>query len=146
MFAAMGSMQTDGEGRFSIKDLSPGKYRILANSTDREGRSEEIDLGSGEVRRNIRVVIETKVSVRVTVRDAAGEPVAGVWVFLQQDGRSGGSGSTDASGVATLLALPGSYRLTAMRRGLGAQPAAQPVEREVVIRPGGTESFEMRIP
>jgi protocatechuate 3,4-dioxygenase beta subunit len=86
------SVLTESDGKFLLKDLDPGQYRITVvrngyaeqsygqKSANSPGRI--INLISGEVVKNVVFRLITAGTVRGRVRDTAGEPVEGLTVAL----------------------------------------------------------------
>ncbi len=124
---------TDGDGAFRIEGVALGQRVVLASHPDLGRASQEVEVGAGETRVDLRLT--RGVSLEGRVANRAGEPVAGAEVWLLGDmgslGRMGGipgSATSDAQGGFRFENVaPGSYRLGAGRHG-GAQGAGRTVE------------------
>ncbi|MEM9696815.1 MAG: carboxypeptidase regulatory-like domain-containing protein, partial [Myxococcota bacterium] len=79
------SVRTLGEGSFLLGDLPPGRYVLSAlTETTPPAKSEPIELGAGERRQGVRIVVAEGGEVDGRVSDAeSGRPVAGAQVRLQ---------------------------------------------------------------
>ncbi len=79
------STMTDGEGNFSLTDLPPGRYVLTATGrAAAPAKTDPIELGTGEVRRGVRMSFDGGAEVSGRITDAeSGEPIAGVIVRLQ---------------------------------------------------------------
>lgn len=141
-FVGSSGATTGEDGRFRADDLGPGRYRLSAAAGDRQSSAEEVDLGAGGTVRDIRLVAESTVDVVVSVRDAGGKPVPGVFVSLRDDENSARGGRTDEKGEATVRIRPGSYTAMAFDVADGKQRRA---EQSVVVGRGGTPRVELRL-
>lgn len=70
-----------GPGTFVVADVEPGRYRVVADvdGFDR-GRSEVIEIKSGEMTDGVRILLEVGASLRGRVVGPAGDPVEGATV------------------------------------------------------------------
>ncbi len=119
-----GTSQTDHEGRFTVRDLPGGNYRLTVRGFERGvSHTEEIEL-----LRDDFVTIEIDGSeVAGSVVDAAtGEPLGGTDLQLELTGsdpdnpwmRAGKSATTDSQGRFRMADVPaGTYRLKLSRAG-----------------------------
>jgi hypothetical protein len=124
----------DGEGRFTIADVSPGRYElssILQGESGwflqsvvvsgREMMNRSIDLRPGEAVSGVELVYDDRVAeLTGTVLDAAGEPASQAMVLLytsdERDRRPGSNrlrvSRPELDGRYTMSGmLPGDYRL-----------------------------------
>lgn len=125
------STRTDAEGRFSFEGLARGVAFELVARADALVGTPRRGIYSGAT--DLHLGLAHAASIVVTVRDAAGQPVAGACVsaFLL-DIRLPGLGpwhaSSDLTGSATLSALPGGiYHVTVSTKG-GDAPLASRVK------------------
>ncbi|MCY2961395.1 MAG: carboxypeptidase regulatory-like domain-containing protein [Planctomycetota bacterium] len=147
------SARTDAEGKFSIRGLASGKYRLSANADGwAEGRKSDIDVQRGREVGDVQMVLTKGVLVRARV-SKGGLPVSGARVqLLAPSGEATGSddpgraiegffrgeGATDTQGLVEVgRYAPGKYRLEAQR---GANRSA----KDVTIDGRDTET-ELRI-
>jgi hypothetical protein len=121
-WAITGSALTDGEGRFRIERLEPGRYKPVARTVDRYGQAREsVVLGLGQ--RSAEVLIEVQPAatlagkVLVTGTD---KPCPEGWVVLQdptaqrrvggdprrRQRRGAGAAAREVPGQRLLLGLP----------------------------------------
>jgi carboxypeptidase family protein len=138
-FRGRSRVKSGADGSFTLEDLAAGRYRIKATLGNFEGRSGEIEIGPGENRRGVRIDLESPTELVIQVTDAAGAPVAGARIFLRSGSTGRGSAATDAEGEAVLLALPGNYTLMVMKQG------ESPVEREITVGRGGSQTVPLRL-
>jgi len=112
-----GSTTTDGDGRFTIADLTAGRYRVHSGGASRgttefegSGQSEEFVLEAGKEVRDIVVQLTAGGVIEGRVQDRSGQPVANAQIESRQGARS----LTDARGAFRLGGLrPGSAWLRA---------------------------------
>jgi hypothetical protein len=128
---------TDERGRFEIKNLVPGVYRLqvlppeyrsrylgrVFGGDDLWGHGRAIEIGAGEVRDGIDVVLPVAAAMSGRVLDETGEPLARVNVHAIRAGPNGsrfepvgfGSYLTDDRGQFRFFGLPeGDYLLKAI--------------------------------
>lgn len=134
------SARSDAEGKFSIRGLASGKYRLSANADGwAEGRKPDIDVQRGREPEGVEIVLTKGVLVRARV-SKGGVPVSGARVQLLSSGAESagvddpgraiegffrGEGATDAQGLVEVgRYAPGKYRLEAQR---GADKSAKDV-------------------
>ncbi len=87
---------TDVFGRFQLTDVKPGQYRLVFagngfvrqeyNQRTFPGTGTPINVGSGQVIRDLLVALTPTGSVSGNIRDRANRPLAGVPVQLMRDG------------------------------------------------------------
>ncbi len=133
-----GRAKTDRHGAYTLKGLNAGRYRLTATRGELKGESTEIEVGPGEVRKGVRIDLESPTEIRVEVTDRDGKPVVGARVMLKTDSRTTQAARTNSEGIATLRALPGTYTLTLWA------PDKDPVKRQIVVGRGGTQVFPLR--
>jgi 5-hydroxyisourate hydrolase-like protein (transthyretin family) len=125
---------TESDGKFTLKDLTPGQYRLTVS---RNGYSQQsygqrtpnssgkiINLASGDAMKNVVFRMIPAATVTGRVRDSLGEPVPGVAVSLmkiqQEENRTAllslDSAETDDRGEYRLFWIePGRYYLKVSR-------------------------------
>jgi hypothetical protein len=132
--------QSDAEGKFVVRGLSPGKLDVRA-SLDGYGAStrKDVEVKEDQPTKPVELVLEQGTRVRVRVTDRQGMAVAGASARLVPtdassatlspdpgklfEGWLAGQGLTDAQGWLDLGALaPGEYRLEAQRGSARAEP------------------------
>ncbi len=134
---------SDAAGRARFASLPPGRYRVEVFADTRRRGAAEVTLQEGESRRV--VVREQSGVVRLRLRSAAGQPLAGatLWVLAPPGGSEPGlppgglALETDAAGEAELsLSAPPSHSLNVM--------VDAPVLGRVLLllRPGTVEDEE----
>jgi protocatechuate 3,4-dioxygenase beta subunit len=133
-----GRVRTDGNGAFRIENVAPARYRLVAVHEHLKGESAEFEVRPGERRSGIRIDLRSPTEIRVEVTDREGKPLAGATVMLRDGDRTTQADRTDAEGVATLRALPGTYTLTI--RG----PAGEQAERELQVGRAATQSVSLQ--
>lgn len=102
--------QTDGEGRFEIAEVEPGRLRVIvrANGYQPATRS-SIEAPPGARIEGLQIVLESGANVSGRVLDAEGRAVQGTWVEgpgARQ--RTGGDGGYRLEGL-----VPGRHRISA---------------------------------
>ncbi len=146
--------RSDAEGRFALKGLAPGTYRLSANADGwAQGQKDDIVVERGREPGDVELALTRGVLVGVRITKG-GLPVSGARAQLRSAGGEGAAGGNDpgralegffrgegASDVEGRVELgryaPGKYRLEAQR---GASRA----EKDVVIE-GGRGETELRI-
>jgi len=114
---------TGADGSIIFDDIKPGRYTIGASKEGYVPTPLTVDVSSNllaQARITLKATAPTKGDLSVTVRDASGNPVAGVSVSssAQPGGQSALSGTTGANGVVTFSnVLPGSYTIQASKTG-----------------------------
>jgi len=88
------SVFTDGDGRFAIKNVAAGSYRLLASRNGymnqafgqrgRSGRGTEFSLTPGQAISGMTIRLTPQGSINGRIRSDSGEPVEGVTVQLQR--------------------------------------------------------------
>ena len=106
----VGSILTDAEGRYSL-EIPPGTYDVRFDPPSESLQSTTVKGVEVASSRVLDVFLTDKGTVRLTgtLRDAAGEPIAGSTVTLS--GESLVKAKTNEEGFYSLAALPGTYRL-----------------------------------
>jgi len=134
------SARSDAEGKYTIRGLASGKYRLSANADGwAEGRKSGIEVQRGREPEGVEIALTKGVLVRARV-SKGGLPVSGARVtLLGAGGESAGAddpgraiegffrgeGATDVEGLVEVgRYAPGKYRLEAQR---GADKAAKDV-------------------
>jgi protocatechuate 3,4-dioxygenase beta subunit len=129
------------DGRFAISHVPPGVQTIAVLSPGHASRRLEVRVRAGDSQVDLGVIeLETGLTIRGTVRDGGGSPVAGADVRALQSGPGGAPSGrlvearSDADGAFVLAGLnPGGYRVMAAAGGYGrvnrqAEAGAEDVE------------------
>jgi len=121
----------DRDGRFTVDDLIPGRYRVEVTHGGAEPlRSDELVLAPGDRRDVGKLAMRPGFPVTGRVVDESGSPIDGARVVVGGSGASATSAGlvavTDAGGKFALALPAGSYRLSASAPGRGTTQA--PVE------------------
>jgi hypothetical protein len=121
------SAETDGDGRYRLPGIEPGRSTLAATHEEHERAVGELEVAAGTNRLDLRMGAGHEVSGSVT---AGGVPLAGATVWLAPPGGRftwpRRSATTDAAGTFRIEGVPdGGYDLIAEHRGHG--PAEQPV-------------------
>jgi hypothetical protein len=102
---------TAGDGSFAIDHLGAGTWRIFAYPTQRglaPQKSREITIGPDALEARCDLESLRGASLRITVRDAAGETVAGCAVtFTDEHGEAAQLTASDVTGPGGVLDVPG---------------------------------------
>lgn len=101
---------TDSDGMFVLESVRPGATQVIATGEHLRVVSDAFDVRPGQRVEGVRLVASRGAAVAVTVRDQAGEPVAGARVKVTE----AASGAAPASGIR---------RSVRVRRGASAAPA-----------------------
>jgi protocatechuate 3,4-dioxygenase beta subunit len=113
----------DREGRFTVDDLIPGRYRVeVAHGGAEPLRSDEFVLAPGERRDVGKLAMRQGFPVTGRVVDESGGPIDGARVVVAAGGASASAGLgtvTDTGGHFSLALPAGSYRLSANASGRG---------------------------
>ncbi len=128
----------DGEGRYEIEGLAPGRRTIVAMHDDYERVSREIDVDLGENHLDFSFEAGAEISGRVL--DATGSPVHGAHVHLEGEIATRES-VTASSGVFSFSGLPsGTYSLRAE-----ASEFAPGVREGIELGPGGLSGVDVHL-
>lgn len=107
------SVKTGSDGAYTVKDLSPGKYRVAISKDDwlpNADQSNEVELKAGEKKTGIDFIVKNSGEIRGAVVDVNGKPVKDVYVlaaFRQGDKSLDASGAkTDEQGEFHIIDLP----------------------------------------
>ena len=148
-FSQPASATTSGDGQYLLEGVEPGTRLIMARNEDRETTAQEIEVGSGVNRLDLRFATGASISGRVV--DGAGAPLAGASVMALTDARSwgGAEARSGADGAFTIEGVrDGQYQLRATREGYATRIQEETVQVaggsisgvEIVMSPGGTIS------
>lgn len=136
----LGSTQTVTSGRYSLTDLAPGEYEIVARKAgygSARKRGVVVEAGAATTL-NFRLAWANSDTgaVEVLVTDRNGNTLPAAKVDLMGSGTILSSAFSDADGVATLAGvLPGSYRVKVSRPGFSdANGPTFRVRKETVTR------------
>jgi hypothetical protein len=119
----------DREGRFSVEDLIPGRYRVeVAHGGAEPLRTDELVLAPGERRDVGKLALQPGFPVTGRVVDEGGSPIEGARVVVAAGGTSAASAGlfalSDAGGHFGLALPAGSYRLSASASRHGTTQAS----------------------
>lgn len=106
------STSTDGDGRFRVEGLTPGRYRIEATAEGREGYSRSsITLGMGETSPDTLVELDPAYVVKGTVVAKGGEPCKKGQVTITDSKQNEFSqGTIEPDGTVRMASvIPGTY-------------------------------------
>ncbi|MBK8095614.1 MAG: carboxypeptidase regulatory-like domain-containing protein [Planctomycetes bacterium] len=125
MFSGGGGVttRTDGEGRFALPDLSPGRIQLHVTAKGFSGtRSERFELAPGEQRTDVVIVLGHGGSIAGRLLVGPGMQTADFLVMAQeQQSQATMSGTIAADGTFTITDLePGQYNVQAMRMAVFA--------------------------
>lgn len=149
-----GPVQSDAQGRYTVRDLKPGDYSLSAIAPQSGARgprpyaSRPVTLAAGQELTSIDFRLESFGKISGKVVDDNGEPVAGVSVFLVAREYSLGvlryvfaaSANTDDRGVYSLASVPPgrAYLLYAWKITRQLKPVSD-APAEVRLRKRATE-------
>jgi len=153
---------TDGEGRFTLKNLMPESYQVMVKHPDYAGATQTNLVVTDGAEAMVReIILPAGSSVSGVVYGPNGSPLAGAIVKLQAEGQFGGStpggpyqARSDDQGRYTITNVKqGSYGAYASRpRGPAANPFQESVDmkftkRTLTVREGSNyenEDFKLR--
>ena len=128
---------TDGEGRYRLTGLAPGRYRVVATHRDfADGVSEPRDVDLGTSLADVDVVMHGGLTLYGVVVDEDGQPVAGAMVAARGErgptssrrrGTERSAGGAPAGGIAprsTVTGADGSYRIGPLSAGADLEVSA----------------------
>ncbi|MEZ4404334.1 MAG: carboxypeptidase-like regulatory domain-containing protein [Kofleriaceae bacterium] len=122
------------DGTLTLAPIAAGTWTVTVRTPGYVGRGLEVAVPAGDrpgqvTVRDLRLELERGATVTGTVRDRAGDRVAGVTVRVRRGGEQV-TATTDADGDYRLVDVPtGAVTLTADKDGLGARA-------ELELRPG----------
>jgi protocatechuate 3,4-dioxygenase beta subunit len=111
-------VESDAEGRFEVRNLAPGLYRLLASHAElARGEVPEVDVGEGSVVEGVEVRLGIGGAIFGAVADPEGSPVAGSTVLaFSLPGGDVRQARTDGEGAYEIPLLPaGSYQVLTTR-------------------------------
>ncbi|MFZ5803357.1 MAG: carboxypeptidase regulatory-like domain-containing protein [Acidobacteriota bacterium] len=134
------SSVTDGEGRFRVADLPPGRYEVMAQTPEGWRAREVAEAG----REDLELELEPTGTLTVTVKDKSGAPVAGASVEGWANSGQSWKQITDALGEVRLgQASPGTHSLRITHPNFAPAwlrfdvKAGEESRREVTLEAGG---------
>jgi hypothetical protein len=133
---------TNGEGKFTIAPLPPGRYNasvervgFVERPSSDMGRSRDMNLGPGDKREDLQLTLTPTGAISGRVLDPGGEPVPGCSVSAESDAGGAASATTDDRGQFRIGGMaPGKYRIL-------ASPVSLPIPPE--IRTDGTRDVHL---
>lgn len=144
---SLGRTRTGPDGTFIMRGLEPGtRVRVRPYDTSPWFGSLEVDLSTDAG--DVRLVLQSGTTAKVTVRDATGQPISGALVGLASTDRAATSalrsGSSGDDGRIQLASLaPGPYQLRVRAEGWAEEvidgvvvEAGAPNDLDVVLRRG----------
>lgn len=102
LYGAGGGRFTDDLGRFVVRGLSPGAYRVVARPPGQDEVMAVADLRAQGDSEDLRLVVPDTRELEVEAVTSEGAPIEGLRVSLQGSQPSLGGGVTDARGRATV--------------------------------------------
>ena len=133
--------QADEEGRFEIRGLPTGAFRLQASSGE-HGRSEPVlvEVEAGRHLRNVELKLRTALAVRGIVRRPDGSPALGADIFLRRENTGSSCRPTGGGEFVCSDVEPGRHWVTASEDGVGRgelelDVAADEVGIEVHLEP-----------
>jgi hypothetical protein len=98
----------DAEGAFTLMDVAPGRYDLVASVRDgRTGRAERIDVTEGAVTADVRIVVLEGVTVTGNVVDAVTRaPIATAHVLAVLNGKAARMAGSSDGGEYTIVHAP----------------------------------------
>jgi len=121
--------QTNESGRFEIRGVPPGSYHLSARAEGYTASTiSEISLADMEEKTGLVLTLEPGATILGTVRNEAGDPVAGIRVSTPRDPERLGTqmGESDAQGSFTIEGVPpGRTRLEIWTEGSQPQPGPE---------------------
>lgn len=134
------SAGTDGDGRYQLDGVPPGRRTVEATHPDYGTGRREADLRAGE--NSLDIALEAGSEVTGRVVDDAGAPVASASVVLRKPGSFQRLEATSgADGSFRIAAVPdGSYDARATKEGFAPSESVQ-----VTVTGGSAGSIELRL-
>lgn len=137
--------RTDSEGKFRLRDLPAGKFRLRVKDTAGYADKElsGVDLAKDEKKQGIEIKLDRGGSVRGRLLDDAGNPVSFAILFLE---KLGGSGPPKIAGAGPDGkfrfdgVLEGNYKL---RSGMQGEEGASV---ELTVKAGQVVEKDLRLP
>ncbi len=128
-----GYAYTDANGDYTIAGLAPGSYRVYSEAFGFVGEYYDdvhdyylatfVTVGAGEEATGIDFALDQAGAISGVVTNANGDPVAGAYVFTEQDTCCGyGDTYTDGNGAYTVVNLPpGAYYVRTTASGYAGE-------------------------
>ncbi|MFT3712113.1 MAG: carboxypeptidase regulatory-like domain-containing protein [Archangium sp.] len=122
---------TAGDGTFTFKRISSGRYQVYAESKDAIGTA-EVMVGSSEDQSGVTIELQRGEPMSGSVTDEKGNPIPDVEVSMY-DGEEWHKLKSDAEGhFALAVVRPGEHSFTARKRGYFAK-TIDTTERDVKL-------------
>lgn len=118
---------TDGNGRFTFDGRAPGLYALLFRRDGYFGPAKPgnpptsafvtstVTVTAGSPPPDVVITMIRAATIRGTVRDVQGRPVASARVVLVGESAIGRNVGTDADGAFTIVTAPDSYKVLALK-------------------------------
>lgn len=137
-------VSTDAEGRFAIDGVEPGIVVLFAHAQGFvAGNRDDLAVVAGRDLEGVEIVLRQGARVAGRVLDAAGEPVAGAQVMVEQSARSSMSRSqlsmSDGDGIYGIDGVEPGPRTLVARHDDGRRAAAELEVRE------GDNTLDLRL-
>ena len=142
------TLASDGDGRFTLYDVRPGRYVVNARAAGyAPGNVSGVRVSSGATTDVGTIRLRSGGIVQGTVTDSANDPIAGASVRVETDSYSPGlQTQTDGAGAFQIVGLPaGRVDVVAQHpsfaparlTGVTIEPEGRPAEATVVMTRGG---------
>ncbi|MEQ8765614.1 MAG: carboxypeptidase-like regulatory domain-containing protein [Planctomycetota bacterium] len=143
------SILTDREGRFSFGSLPPGSHRLYFSDRSFLGFPHlDIELEAGEIRRDVKMVVERPATICGRVIDASGQAAAGATLIAGEPGARVRRCRTItvADGSFELPVAPGKvYDIQILPKDTRDAPSPGAATLALAIR-AGTRDLEIALP
>jgi RNA polymerase sigma-70 factor (ECF subfamily) len=102
------SVETDDQGRFTLRDVPPGRHFIRAQASWSKALAritEPIEVPSHDLE-GLQLTLESGRTIRGSIKDPEGSPIPGMVVTAMGEGAKSNDVATDAYGSFALTAIP----------------------------------------
>ncbi len=125
------SALSDGDGRFTMPGLAPGRHTLVADKHPFRRALREVEIGAADNEVQVELQLGAGLSVRGGVVDEQGAPAADAWVTLSSAGTNSGFQVGDFSrsdgGFELRGVEPGRYTVFAQKPGYRRAELPEPV-------------------
>ena len=145
------SAVTNAEGRFRLRGVAPGSWKISCRSRGRRMRGPQpvVRVVRGKSQSGVRLVLAEGLSIEGRMVTEAGKPLSHAWIRARYDGKLAQGESGGRANVQT--GVDGTFKLTGLRPGnfvLTSYPSWQ-MQQELGLRqpgPDGKNPMQLRTP